>query len=113
VKLKERYPKLIEKLGDEDTELRHVLTIDENMYDFDSEEFEYHSDEYNYLVYVADPLQRLLGEEGMIALAEYLASYKGIDDFLVGEEDLFALKTGHDDAFLADIILSFVQEQVC
>ena len=113
MKLKERYPKLIEKLGDDDTELRHVLTIDENVYDFDSEEFEYHSDEYNYLVYVAEPLQQLLGEEGMAALAEYLAAHEGIDDFLVGEEDLFALKTARDDAFLADTVLAFVQERVC
>lgn len=113
MKLKQRYEALVEKLGDDDIELRHVLSIDENYFDYDSEEFEYDPEEYNYIVYVAEPLQRLLGEEGMDAMAAYLQSHSDIEDFLRGEEDLFALKTERDADFLADVMLSFAQERVC
>ena len=113
MELKRHYPKLAKKLNEEAIELRHVLSIDENYFDYDSEEFEYDPEEYNYIVYVAQPLQTLLGKEGMDAMAAYLQSHDEIEDFLRGEEDLFALKTERDAAFLADVMLSFAQERVC
>jgi hypothetical protein len=113
VKLKPRYPKLVEAIGDDDLEMRHVLSIDENYYDFDSEEFEYDPEDYNYIVYVAEPLQKLIGNEGLEALAKYLESLEEVQDFVAGEEDLFALKTEKDDAFLAECVLRFCEEYAC
>jgi hypothetical protein len=113
VKLKPHFPRLVEKLGDEDLELRHVLSVDENYYDFDSDEFEYDPEDYNYIVYIAEPLQKLIGNEGLEALAKHLEGLDEVEDFAAGEADLFALKTDKDDAFLAECVLRFCEEYAC
>jgi len=97
---------------DEGTELRHLLNVDINEYDYDSEEFEFEPDEYNYIIYIAKPLQELLGQK-LAALSAALESSETFERFLVSEEDLYGAWSSATHDQIVDLILSKVEELVC
>jgi len=106
MKLNEKYPKLFETFEDQDLELRHLLNVDENYEDYDSEEYEFEVDEYNYVVYVAEPVQQALGEEKMQKLLEKLDANEVFENFMPSEIDLYGVKTTLDEAAIADLVLT-------
>jgi len=110
--LQEKYPKLFEKLEDKDVELRHLLSIDENYEDFDSEEYEFDFEDYNYVVYIAEPVQKALGEAKMQEFMVKLHDKETFENFLASEVDIYGVKTSLDQDELADLVLEQVEEIV-
>ncbi len=110
--LQEKYPKLFEKLEDKDVELRHLLSIDENYEDFDSEEYEFDFEDYNYVIYIAEPVQKALGEAKMQEFMVKLHDKETFENFLASEVDIYGVKTSLDQDELADLVLEQVEEIV-
>ncbi len=110
--LQEKYPKLFEKLEDKDVELRHLLSIDENYEDFDSEEYEFDFEDYNYVIYIAEPVQKALGEAKMQEFMVKLHDKDTFENFLASEVDIYGVKTSLDQDELADLVLEQVEEIV-
>ena len=113
MQLSEQYPKLFEKFEDKALEMRHLLNIDENTLDYDSEEFEFDVDEYNYIIYVAEPIQQVLGEEKLIELIQRLGDDKAMfETFFTSEEDLYGVKSDKSADEIAHYILQSVEALV-
>jgi len=110
--LQEKYPKLFEKLEDKDVELRHLLSIDENYEDFDSEEYEFDFEDYNYVIYIAEPIQKVLGEAKMQEFMVKLHDKEIFENFLATEIDIYGVKTLLDQDDLTNLILEQVEEIV-
>ena len=110
--LQEKYPKLFDKFEDKELELRHLLGVDENYEDFDSEEYEFDHEDYNYVIYIATPIQDALGEEKMTKLMLKLHDNDVFENFVASEEDLYGVKTLLSEEEIVDLILSQVEEIV-
>jgi len=106
------YPKLFDKFEDKELELRHLLGVDENYEDFDSEEYEFDHEDYNYVIYIATPIQDALGEEKMAKLMVKLHDNDVFENFVASEEDLYGVKTSLSEEEIVDLILSQVEEIV-
>ena len=110
--LEKKYPKLFGKLEDRDIELRHLLTVDENYEDFDSEEYEFDYEDYNYVIYIAEPIQKALGEAKMQEFMVKLHDKETFENFLATEIDIYGVKTVLDKEDLTALILGQVEEIV-
>ena len=110
--LQERYPKLFEKLEDKEVELRHLLNVDENYEDYDSEEFEFDVDEYNYIIYIAEPVQKALGRGKMEELLVKLEAKDAFENFIASEIDLYGVKSSLSSDEINALILDLVEEIV-
>ncbi len=110
--LEEKYPKLFGKLEDTDIELRHLLTVDENYEDVDSEEYEFDYEDYNYVIYIAEPIQKALGEAKMQEFLVKLHDKETFEHFLATEEDIYGVKTVLNKEDLTALILDQVEEIV-
>ncbi len=110
--LEKKYPKLFGKLEDRDIELRHLLTVDENYEDFDSEEYEFDYEDYNYVIYIAESIQQALGEEKMQEFMVKLHDKETFENFLATEIDIYGVKTVLDKEDLTALILGQVEEIV-
>ena len=110
--LETKYPKLFEKLEDKDLELRHLLNVDENYEDFDSEEYEFDFEEYNYVIYVAEPISQVLGETKMEELMVKLHDKDVFENFLASEIDLYGVKAELDREAVVSLVLEQVEEIV-
>jgi len=110
--LQEQYPKLFDKLEDKDVQLRHLLNVDANEEDYDSEEFEFDYEDYNFIVYIAEPVQKVLGSEKMDMLVQQLEASGKFENFLASEEDLYGVKTVLGEEEIAKLILETVEEMV-
>ena len=110
--LQEQYPKLFEKIEDKESELRHLLNVDENVEDFDSEEYEFDFEEYNYVIYVAEPIQQVLGEARMEELMVKLHDKEVFENFLATEIDLYGVKADIDKEAVVSLVLEQVEEIV-
>ncbi len=108
--LPEKYPKLFKKLGDNDLELRHLLGVDENYEDYDSEEFDFNFEEYNFIIYIAEPIQEVLGEEKMSELMVKLSENKVFENFRADEIDLYGVKTTLNEENITELILNQIEE---
>jgi hypothetical protein len=107
-----KYPKLFEKFEDKDLELRHLLSVDENYEDYDSEEFEFDFEDYNYIIYIAEPIQNALGEEKMDEFMVKLHDKDAFVNFLATEKDLYGVKTDLNEEQIASLVLDLVEEIV-
>ena len=107
-----KYPKLFDQLEDKDVELRHLLNIDENYEDYDSEEYEFDFEEYNYVIYIAESIQKALGEEKMEEFMVKLHDKDIFTNFLASELDLYGVKTTLNEEEIATTILQLVEEIV-
>jgi len=112
MKLEEKYPKLFGKLEDTDIELRHLLTVDENYEDFDSEEYEFDYEDYNYVIYIAEPIQKVLGEAKMQEFMVKLHDKETFENFMATEVDIYGVKTVLNKEDLTALILDQVEEIV-
>ncbi len=110
--LQEKYPKLFEKLEDKEVELRHLLNVDENYEDYDSEEFEFDVEEYNYVIYIAEPIQKALGSAKMEEFMVKLEAKSAFENFVASEIDLYGVKSALRGDEIASLILELVEEIV-
>jgi len=107
-----KYPNLFDKLEDKEIELRHLLNVDHNYEDYDSEEYEFNFEEYNYIIYIAEPLQNALGKEKMEEFMVKLHDKEAFENFLASEEDLYAVKTELEENGINSLILDLVEDIV-
>ncbi len=107
-----KYPKLFDKLEDKDLELRHLLNVDHNYEDYDSEEYEFDFEEYNYVIYIAEPIQKALGEAKMEEFMVKLHDKDAFVNFLASEQDLYGVQTALGEEALTDLVLTLVEEIV-
>ena len=110
--LAQQYPKLFEKFEDKDLELRHLLNVDENYEDFDSEEYEFDHEDYNYVIFIAEPIQQALGEEKMDELMVKLHDKDAFVNFLASEKDLYGVKSDLSTEEIITLVLDLVEEIV-
>ncbi len=110
--LPSRYPKIFDKLEDKELVLRHLLGVDENYEDYDSEEYEFNFEEYNFVLYIAEPIQDILGKEKMEELMVKLSQNSAFENFRADEIDLYGVKTTLDEDRLATLILNQVEDIV-
>jgi len=110
--LEAKYPKLFEKLEDKEVVLRHLLNVDENYEDFDSEEYEFDFEEYNFVIYIAEPVQKALGEEKMEELMVKLHENDAFEHFVASEDDLYGVKSALNTEEIVSLILNLVEEIV-
>jgi len=111
--LKQKYPKIFNALKEDIDALRYLLVIDENYDDDDSDEFDaIDPEDYNYLVYITDLLQVVMGEEVMIAFIKAFKAHEKIEEFYLSEEDLYGIQTNLDDDGIAHLILDIIEEKM-
>jgi len=110
--LPNRYPKIFDKLEDGELELRHLLGIDENYEDYDSEEYEFNFEEYNFVLYIAEPIQEILGEAKMEELMVKLSKNIAFENFRADEIDLYGVKTSLNEDELSSLLLKQIEEIV-
>jgi len=109
-RLRTRYPKLFSKVEDDVDELRYLLVIDENFDDVDSDEFDaIDPEDYNYLVYVTERLQAVLGEEGMVSFIKVLEAHNDVSLFYLSDVDLYGIQTELRDEGIAKMVLDIVE----
>ena len=107
----EHYPKLFKELPEDISALRYLLVIDENYNDDDSDEFDaIDPEDYNYLVYVTELLQEVMGEEKMVQFVKKLEAHKDVEEFYLSEVDLYGMQTTLDEEGIAQMILTLVEE---
>jgi len=106
--LEEQYPKLFKNFEDKDLELRHLLSVDENYEDFDSEEYEFDFEEYNYVIYIAELVQNVLGQAKMEELMVKIHDNKTVKNFLATELDIYGIKSD----LSTEEVTAFVLEQI-
>ena len=110
--LEKQYPKLFEQLEDKELELRHLLNVDENYEDIDSEEYEFDYEDYNYVIYIAEPVQKVLGNEKLDQLIKKLGGNSVFENFVASEEDLYGVKSVLNDEEIATLVLKEVEEML-
>jgi len=110
--LQEQYPKLFENFEDKELEQRHLLSIDENYEDVDSEEYEFDFEDYNYVIYIAEPIKQALGTAKLEELMVKLHDNEAFVNFLASDLDLYGLKTSLNTKEIVSLILNQVEEIV-
>jgi len=112
--IKESYPKLFGQLPEDVEELRSLIVIDENENDGDVDELdEVDAEDYNYIVYLTETLQEIIGEEKeMISLIRKLDEREEFEDFFPSEIDLYGIKTEHEEMRIAHAILDTVEKML-
>ncbi len=109
--IKDEFPRIYKGLTEKIEEVRLLLVIDENYDDVDSDEFDvFDPSEFNYMIYVTEALQEVLGEEG---LKKAIEKFKESDDFQYfydNESDIYGVMTTLDDAGIAKSMLSVMEE---
>ena len=109
MKLEDKYPKLFNKLKDKELEIRHLLIVDENYEDYDSEEFDFDYKEYNYIVYISETTQEAIGREKIEELLVKLNKNSSFENFLASEIDLYALKSNLSTEEIEKLILNQIE----
>jgi len=110
--LAQKYPKLFDKFEDKELEMRHLLNVDANYEDYDSEEFEFDFEEYNFIIYIAQPIQEALDEEKMSELLLKLSQNSAFENFRADEIDLYGVKTTLTEHEIEELILNQIEEIV-
>ncbi len=109
--IKSDFPKIVNGLEDKDPSVRNLLVIDENYDDVDSDEFDvFDPSEFNYMVYVTEEMQAVLGEDGLAKVVEKLKQSADYQEFYAHESDMFGIMTALDDAGIAKSMLSIMEE---
>jgi len=111
--IEKNYPKVFKKLPEDIDALRYLLVIDENYNDDDSDEFDaIDPEDFNYLVYVTEVLQEVMGERVMVQFIKALEAHKDIQEFYLSEIDLYGIQTDLDDNGIAELVLGIVEEHI-
>lgn len=108
--LRSQYPKIFSTLDKDIDEVRFLVVVDKNFDDVDSDEFDaIDPEDYNYLVYVTERLQNVLGEEGMVSFIKMLEAHKAVDLFYLSEVDLYGIQTHLEDEGIAKMVLDIAE----
>ena len=111
--LKENFPRIMAGLEEEVEELRHLILVDVNYDDVDSDEFDvFDPSDYNYLVYITERVQIVLGEERVQASIAKLQQDDNFDDFYAPEPDMYGVMTKLDEMAIAQRILGCMEESL-
>ena len=111
--LKTQYPKLFSKLLEEVDEVRYLVVVDKNFNDVDSDEFDaIDPEDYNYLVYVTQRVQDVIGEGGMVTFIKNLESHKDIALFYLAEIDLYGIQTELEDEGIEKMVLACIESAI-
>ncbi len=110
--LAQEYPKLFANFEDKELELRHLLSIDENYEDFDSEEYEFDFEEYNYVIYIAESIQNVIGRDNMEELMVKLHDNDAFENFLATDIDIYGVKSNLTKEEISTLIISQVEDIV-
>jgi len=110
--LQKKYPKLFEKFEDKDIELRHLLNVDENYEDYDSEEYEFDHEDYNYVIYISELIQNALGKEKLEEFVVKLHDLDMFENFVASDMDLYGVKTASSGDEIVDTVLKLVEDLV-
>jgi hypothetical protein len=112
--LETAYPKLFRQLPEEIDDIRALLIIDENENDGDVDELdEVDAEDYNYILYLTETLQSVIGgEEELIALIRKLDEKREFQDFFPSEIDLYGVQTELDEVQIARVVLNTVEEML-
>jgi len=108
--LKAQYPKLFSRLLEEVDEVRYLVVVDKNFNDVDSDEFDaIDPEDYNYLVYITERLQGVMGEQKMIEFIKHLEAHKDVGLFYLSETDLYGIQTDLEDEAIEKMVLETVE----
>jgi hypothetical protein len=112
--LRSGYPKLFERLPEEDFPLRELMVIDENINDGDVDELdEIDSSEYNYIVYIAERLQNALGGvDSLVELAKSLDEDSRLGEYMPVEEDLYGIQFDGSEDELVRLIFGHIERLI-
>jgi len=106
----ESYPELNKRLPAQLFTVRELLVVDENYEEADGEETgEFEPSEYSHILYIAEPMQEILGEEGLRRLTEKIVSYEPFEETISTEKDLFGLQTALDEEQISAEIFAIVE----
>ena len=111
--LETTYPKLIAKITEPVYDIRDLVVVDENYDDVDSDEFDvFEPDEYNFLIYVTERVQDVLGDEKMQQLITKLEQHSRFENFFAAEHDMYGVKCEMDEETIAKEIVSLIEEEL-
>jgi len=111
--IQETYPNLYKTLPDDVPELRYLLVIDVNYDDEDSDEFDaIDPEDFNFLLYVTERLQKAVGEPVIVELVKTLKAHKDIKDFYLSDVDLYGIQTELDEEGIAHMVLGTLEEKL-
>ena len=108
--LPNRFPNIFDKLEDKELELRHLINVDENYEDYDSEEYEFNFEEYNFVVYIAQPIQEILGQAKMEELMVKLSKNMAFENFRADDIDLYGIKSNLNENKIITLILNQIED---
>jgi len=104
-------PTLFAALQEQIFVCRELVAIDENYQEEESEEVaEFDPEAYNYMIYIAEPTQKVLGQDGMQQLIKKLEQYEAFADFLVSEEDLYGVQSDRDEEEISRALFVMLEE---
>ncbi len=116
MEIKERYPKLIDKIeqnGEKVFDLHNLVVVDENFDDVDSDEFDIFSpDDYNYIIYINDKVQNVIGDKGMEAIIKKLSNSKEFTNFIDNDIDNYGVKSELSEDEIAHFILDYIEGEL-
>ncbi len=98
--MESKYPKIMSKIEDKEfvEDIRDLIVVDKNYDDVDMEEMDiFDPKDYNYLVYITERVQNILGKEGMERLKQKIQDMEIIKEFIEGEEDLYGIYSPLED----------------
>jgi len=111
--LKIQYPQIFSKLSEEVDEVRYLVVVDKNFNDVDSDEFDaIDPEDYNYLVYITERLQDVMGEKIMVEFIKQLESHKDVALFYLSDTDLYGIQTHLEDEAIEKMVLETVESLV-
>ena len=110
--LKKEFPKLVEK-ADYLYDIKSLLVVDENYEDEEGDETsEFDTDEYNYMVYITETTQDILGKESLEKVIDQLSNISEFENFITSEIDLLGIKTALDEKSIAKKVLEIVEKEL-
>ncbi len=109
--LKNKYPNLLSKIDEEINEKRFLITVDINYDDEDTDEFDiFNPDEYNYLIYINERVQNVLGEKKMNELISKLESLEIFENFINDEIDLYGVYSTKSEEEIEEEVLKTIEK---
>ncbi len=109
MKLRDKYKNIFKHLDEDFDEYRYLVVVDENYDDIDSDEFDaIDPEDYNFIIYITERVQNILGEDGMKQLISELENHEKFDDFILSDIDNYGIKSDLDEEGVAREILKVV-----
>jgi len=95
-------------------ELRYLIVVDENLYDpeIDDEFDVFDPNDYNFLIYLTEDLQKAMGKELLEKLPDLLEKRNLFENFLASEEDLYGARSELDETGVARAVLKTIEEEM-